>query len=273
MILHGEKTWEMRKTANRDRGIIGLVRKGSGRVVGVANLVDSLPPISVEDYSNTEHLHGIRGVAQRDAIERGYFVPWVLKDVRVLPRPVPYKHKFGAQSRIVLEDDVAAAIHEQLVGIGYAAASASPNLAVPPQPKRAMEDRTTAQKKRPRIVGRIEGDTAYMPLSDGNITHNHFYLRSILDFFPEDSIGGSDETQRAKLMLTVQYVPGTTVRTDISGPNRASREKRSAHYFFRERAPIKTFFARTNAQAGDTVVIRRDSPASYTVTLDKAGSK
>src|SRR5690606_33530902 len=111
MILRGEKTWEMRKTANHDRGIIGLIRKGSGHVVGVANLVDSLPPISQKDYRRTEHLHGIRGVAQRDAIEKGYFVPWVLKDVRVLPCAVPYKHKFGAQSRIVLEDDVAAAIH------------------------------------------------------------------------------------------------------------------------------------------------------------------
>src|SRR5690606_16148200 len=132
MILRGEKTWEMRKTANHDRGIIGLVRKGSGHVVGIANLVDSLPPISVEDYPKTEHLHGIQGVAQRDAIEKGYFVPWVLKDVRVLPRPVPYKHKFGAQSRIVLEEAVATAIHEQLDGFGCAPVAFTTDPAVHP---------------------------------------------------------------------------------------------------------------------------------------------
>ncbi len=105
-ILRGEKTWEMRSRVNHDRGLIGLIRKGSGQVVGVANLVDCLPAISPRDYGATEHLHAIRGDAQRSAIARGYLIPWVLAEVRVLSRRVPYRHKWGAQSRVILGDDV-----------------------------------------------------------------------------------------------------------------------------------------------------------------------
>ena len=39
-MLSGKKTWEMRST--RNRGPIGLIRKGSGQVVGIADIVDSL---------------------------------------------------------------------------------------------------------------------------------------------------------------------------------------------------------------------------------------
>ena len=39
-ILEGRKDWEMRSQATSVRGWIGLIRKGSGQVVGIARLVD-----------------------------------------------------------------------------------------------------------------------------------------------------------------------------------------------------------------------------------------
>lgn len=46
-ILRGEKVWEMRTTATAVRGRIALIRKGSGTVVGTANLIDSIGPLDM----------------------------------------------------------------------------------------------------------------------------------------------------------------------------------------------------------------------------------
>ena len=40
MILAGRKTWEMRSRQTPYRGRIGLIRKGTGMVVGIAEIVD-----------------------------------------------------------------------------------------------------------------------------------------------------------------------------------------------------------------------------------------
>jgi hypothetical protein len=45
-ILSGAKTWEMRTRPTRVRETIGLIRKGSGQIVGVAEIVDSTSDLS-----------------------------------------------------------------------------------------------------------------------------------------------------------------------------------------------------------------------------------
>src|SRR5438876_7688725 len=40
MIVSGQKTWEMRSRNTQVRGRIGLIRKGSKTVIGLADLVD-----------------------------------------------------------------------------------------------------------------------------------------------------------------------------------------------------------------------------------------
>ena len=47
--------------------------------------------------------------------------------------------------------------------------------------------------KRTPIRGWIDGNVAHLPLSDGNIANGHFYLRSILEFFPPEAVGGSGQ--------------------------------------------------------------------------------
>jgi hypothetical protein len=48
-IISGAKTWEMRSRNTGVRGRIGLIRKGAKTVVGVADLVGTLPKLSLSD--------------------------------------------------------------------------------------------------------------------------------------------------------------------------------------------------------------------------------
>jgi hypothetical protein len=52
LILSGQKTWEMRKTACHHRGSIALIRKGSGQVVGRAEYLSHAVRMSSEDDAN-----------------------------------------------------------------------------------------------------------------------------------------------------------------------------------------------------------------------------
>ena len=95
-ILAGRKTWEMRTKPVRKRGRIGLIRKGSGLVVGEATLIDSLPALSEAQMLASIDKHCIPA----DMIRRGevakWIYPWVLEEVVRYSDPRPYKHPNGA---------------------------------------------------------------------------------------------------------------------------------------------------------------------------------
>ena len=114
-ILRGKKIWEMRKATCRIRGRIGLIRKGSGQVVGVADLVDSKAPLaSRKEYAVAERFHGIPPDQQAQAFAGGWRTPWVLARVRPLPRPVRYIHPSGAVIWVNLAADVETQIAAQV---------------------------------------------------------------------------------------------------------------------------------------------------------------
>lgn len=114
-ILSGEKTWEMRNGRCRHRGPIALIRKGSGHVVGVAELADSLPAIaSLSTYAEAAAAHRIASERQATAFADGRRIPWVMEKARALPKPVPYRHPSGAVIWVILEPEVVAAIEAQL---------------------------------------------------------------------------------------------------------------------------------------------------------------
>ena len=106
-ILSGEKVWEMRGTRTVQRGRVALIRKGSGHVVGTVELVDSLGPLTQEQMLENEEQHLI----QADRIRRGevdkWKHAWVMRDPRVLARPVAYRHPPGAVIWVNLEPEVA----------------------------------------------------------------------------------------------------------------------------------------------------------------------
>ena len=113
LILRGLKTWEMRSTRATHRGLVGLIKTGSLHVFGIARLVDSLPPLTRQNYAAYEPFHRVAPADQAGAIERKWVHPWVLADVRRLPRPVPYKHA-GGVTWVKLDDDVARRVLEQI---------------------------------------------------------------------------------------------------------------------------------------------------------------
>jgi hypothetical protein len=95
-ILAGRKTWEMRSKAVRKRGRIGLIRKGSGLVVGEATLIDSLPALNEAEMLASIGKHCIPADMIRSGEVSKWRYPWVLADVVRYVEPRPYKHPSGA---------------------------------------------------------------------------------------------------------------------------------------------------------------------------------
>jgi hypothetical protein len=114
LILSGQKIWEMRKTACHHRGPIVLIRKGSGQVVAIAEIVDSLPAIEdASEYARAESQHCIPPSRQHAAFSDGWRTPWVLRNVQPLPEPIAYTHPNGAVIWVNLDDDIKRSIEAQ----------------------------------------------------------------------------------------------------------------------------------------------------------------
>lgn len=254
LILRGEKIWEMRKTGCSHRGPIALIRKGSGTVVGVAEVANSLPEIgSLDAYARAEPQHRIPPERQAQAFRDGWRTPWVLANVRVLPKPVPYRHPNGAVIWVNLDEDVAAKVESQL-GAG-SPLPREPRLGAsynsPPVPGTPTESSRTAG-----ATATPAGTVREVVVTGGNLRNSHLYLP--LAFFPDDVIGGPNRASAASRGLTAVFRPGATIRTDID------RTKR----ILRDRAAIRDFFVRSGIEEGDTVRITR--VASHTYHFEKA---
>lgn len=97
LILDGQKTWEIRGRNCRIRRRIGLIRSGSGRVVGTAEIVDSKGPLSDEEMRANVSKHRIP-LEDLDGIRNRYknIYAWVLANAKPLPKPLRYVHRKGA---------------------------------------------------------------------------------------------------------------------------------------------------------------------------------
>ncbi len=102
MILAGRKTWEMRSRQTPYRGRISLIRKGTGMVVGIAEIVDSLPPLDPATFRAARDRHGIPPEKDIEVLQAGWVCPWVLRGVRILQRPVSAGQKPGAVTWVTL---------------------------------------------------------------------------------------------------------------------------------------------------------------------------
>jgi hypothetical protein len=109
-ILSGEKIWEMRSRRTSYRGQIGLIKKGTGMIVGVTNLIDCLPPLSDKCFAATRNKHAIPEQMDAAVLEAGWVYPWVFEGSRRLKQPVEAKQKKGQVTWVYLEDGIVAAI-------------------------------------------------------------------------------------------------------------------------------------------------------------------
>lgn len=104
-ILSGRKTWELRSTATRQRGLIALIRKGSGQIIGTVDLHDCRGPLSDEELGVNRDKHLRTAERMNDPSVAKYRYAWELRSARVLSAPVPYSHPSGAVIWVKLDPE------------------------------------------------------------------------------------------------------------------------------------------------------------------------
>jgi len=83
-------------------------------IVGIGELVDSLQPLTHENYASYHDFHRIPAAKVDEVIERNWIYPWVFDRVVKLDRPVPYRHKSGAVIFVTLSPEEVAAVVRSL---------------------------------------------------------------------------------------------------------------------------------------------------------------
>lgn len=106
-ILAGQKTWEMRSTKTKKKGLIALIESKSGCVMGAAQIVGWQGPLSPKKMR--EHVREHAGSEESIASHFGYknkngAFAWILKDARRFAEPIPYRHPSGAVIWVTLDD-------------------------------------------------------------------------------------------------------------------------------------------------------------------------
>lgn len=245
LILAGKKTWEMRSRATNIRGRIALIKAGSGMVYGTAELLDCLPALDSGQMRINQNHHGIPESAMASALANNWTTPWVLRDIRLLKAPVPYKHPSGAVTWVDLHN-----FTEEALVAKAPESKASVLKAVAPNAKAttatAANEQTQSAARSCASAKVFSGQWVDISLTQGNLNHNHFYLREALSLLPEDCIGGKNKAQlRHPIQVTFQN--GQTVETDVDG----------AKMILRRRSPVGDFFVRTGCVAGDTLRFTR----------------
>ena len=90
-ILDGLKTWEMRSIKTEPRGKIALIQQGTKTVVGIAEFLECIGPLSDNERFASEKKHGLSAAHWSNPDFMKYRFAWVLSNVRRLKNPVPYK--------------------------------------------------------------------------------------------------------------------------------------------------------------------------------------
>jgi hypothetical protein len=103
----------MRSSRTTYRGIVGLILKGSGLVVGAAKLVDSLPPIDARIFEANRSRHRIPEDMRRQVFEAGWIYPWVLEACYRLTTPISAGQRRGQVIWVPLRVEIADAVLSQ----------------------------------------------------------------------------------------------------------------------------------------------------------------
>ena len=103
-ILSGKKTLELRSRSNQIRGEIALIRKSSGHIVGVAQIGDSVGPMEFAEFASRANEHGVEQNRLQEVFDSGYTTGWKLSNIRRLRTSVPYLHKAGAVTWVMLDE-------------------------------------------------------------------------------------------------------------------------------------------------------------------------
>jgi len=101
-ILQQQKTWEIRRSHSHIRGTVGLIKSGSGLILGSAQLVDSFPLTEIL-YTLNIHKHRIEHLSFDELPYKNPHV-WVFDKATIFDNPIPYTHKKGAVIWVNLDE-------------------------------------------------------------------------------------------------------------------------------------------------------------------------
>lgn len=92
-ILSGEKIWEIRGSATKIRGRIGLIKSGSSTIIGEVSIIDCLE-LDLKTYKASQGKHRID--LGLDVLPYKKTFAWVLNNPIVYETPIKYSHPNGA---------------------------------------------------------------------------------------------------------------------------------------------------------------------------------
>ena len=165
-ILNGEKTWEMRSRHATHRGRIALVRKGSGMVVGVAELIGTEGPLDLSELREAAEKHRIPMARYESGELIKWDIAWKLTNTQCLKTPVPYRHPAGAVTWVNLSPGETVAVEAALSGIGAHIAAITEAALAP----RSGEAGISTTMQRP--AGSVFGLGTMLPVArDGTCFH------------------------------------------------------------------------------------------------------
>lgn len=95
-ILSGKKTWDMRSSKTTIRGRVGVIKKGSGTVVGFVDVIDCLGPLSEHQMLDTIDKHMLDTNDILNPKKQKWRFAWVLEKAHRLEVPIKYTHPTGA---------------------------------------------------------------------------------------------------------------------------------------------------------------------------------
>jgi hypothetical protein len=94
-ILAGRKTWEIRGSRTSITGPIGLIRSGSGQVVGTCEVVGVVGPLTLAELKRNARKAGFAAIEiSRLPYPRTF--AWVLTRAKPMKTPRRYTHPSGA---------------------------------------------------------------------------------------------------------------------------------------------------------------------------------
>ena len=104
-LLNGQKVWEIRGRPTQIRGPVVIVKQGTGKAYGIANLVRVLGPLDLDDLvSSPEVPPEERDELQRDGLPYRKTYAYVFTSPQWFEHPMPYRHPNGAVTWVRLPD-------------------------------------------------------------------------------------------------------------------------------------------------------------------------
>jgi ASCH domain len=103
LLLSGKKIWELRSRSTTIRGRVGLIRSGSGLIVGTTELTECLAPLTRKEMYASIKRHQVPAEDIPAALKAGWTTPWVMRNTKPLKTPKRYEHPAGAVTWVRLD--------------------------------------------------------------------------------------------------------------------------------------------------------------------------